>query len=671
MASKRHNRKTQLAIEYAYRRREADPNLWVFWVHASSSARFEESYRQIAQQVHIENWADPKTNVLKMVYVWLSNENNGHWAMIVDNADNEEVMFGSPSDETMLSNDRALSDYLPSPIHGSILITSRSRKVAEGLIEYAEDIIDVGPMMNEDAIVLLRKKLRRSRQAVGQDQLIRLVQELDFMPLAITQAAAYINQLAPRMTVSQYLDRLARSDLDRDALLQKDIRDPRRDGRASNSIIITWHTSFQHIRQVQLSAARLLALMCLFDRQGIPGNLLQDRYLQGEPQLDVEVGMNDSQREDRFNEDIATLQTYSLIKSGVNNHLFDMHRLVQFSTRKWLDLRGEMTYWQDTYISILDAEVPTDEYSNWQVCQALFPHVEAMMSYGLASQDCVLKRTSVLIRGGRYAQSKGQHEVAYKMLQISLRDRERLLGPDNLLTINCVLLLGGVLCDQGKHEMAEAMHRRALDGFEMRLGAHHRFTLNSAASLALVLSKQEKHEEAEWLCRRVLAGLEAEPEPDQTSILLSMRELSVNLQFQGKFDEAEHLCQRALAGLEEQHGSDNGYALDTAISLTHILCAQMKYNEAEQMNRHSLESCEKYLGPCHPKTLTTVHNRASILCAQRDYQNALQMSSRAVEGRVQNLGPSHTLTLLSLELRRVILRNMNKSVETLAITPST
>lgn len=364
MISKRHNRKTQITIEYAYRRREADPYLWVFWVHASSGARFEESYRQIAQQVQTEDWAEPKTDILRVVHVWLSDENNGRWAMVVDNADNEETMFGSTDGEISTSSNRALIDYLPSSANGSILVTSRSRGVAEAPVECTEDTIDLEPMKDKDAIALLSRKLEKSRESVDQDDLVRLVRELDFMPLAITQAAAYINQLGARMSVSQYLDRLARSDLDREALLQKDIRDPRRDGRASNSIIIIWHTSFEHICQIRVSAARLLALMSLCDREAILEGLLQGRYVQDEQQTSEMEKTNDTVSKYEFDEDNIILQVYGLIKSGVNNQLFDMHRLVQFSTRKWQDLHGELRYWQDKYIGILDAVFPEPEDSN-------------------------------------------------------------------------------------------------------------------------------------------------------------------------------------------------------------------------------------------------------------------------------------------------------------------
>lgn len=41
--------KSQLAIEHCYRLRDRSPDTWVFWVHASSSVRIEESVREIAE----------------------------------------------------------------------------------------------------------------------------------------------------------------------------------------------------------------------------------------------------------------------------------------------------------------------------------------------------------------------------------------------------------------------------------------------------------------------------------------------------------------------------------------------------------------------------------------------------------------------------------------------
>ncbi|KAJ5604797.1 hypothetical protein N7510_009951 [Penicillium lagena] len=45
--------KSQLAIEYSYQVRSESPATWVFWVHASNEARFEQSFRDIADLVKI------------------------------------------------------------------------------------------------------------------------------------------------------------------------------------------------------------------------------------------------------------------------------------------------------------------------------------------------------------------------------------------------------------------------------------------------------------------------------------------------------------------------------------------------------------------------------------------------------------------------------------------
>ncbi|KAK0113068.1 hypothetical protein ONS95_014774 [Cadophora gregata] len=93
-----------------------------------------------------------------------------------------------------------------------------------------------------------------------------LAAALEYMPLAIIQAAAYISQRAPRCSVSEYLDQFRKSDREKTSLLDNQAGHLRRDREAANSIIITWHISFEHIRQSKPSAADLLSLMSLFDR---------------------------------------------------------------------------------------------------------------------------------------------------------------------------------------------------------------------------------------------------------------------------------------------------------------------------------------------------------------------------------------------------------------------
>jgi hypothetical protein len=247
----------------------------VFWVHASSATRFEESYVNIAARLRLPGWDEPKADVLGMVHRWLSDESNVRWTMVVDNADEAAVMFepwngGTSTTTAAASTAHSLSDFLPLSFQGSIVITSRSREVVERSQVFSEDILDVEPMEINVAKDLFLKKLKKAGRETSANDIERLVKHLDCMPLAITQAAAYIEQAAPRMTVSKYREILVKNDSERAALLQKDVRDPRRDRQASNSIIMTWHVTFTHLRQTRDSAARLLALMSLFDREAIP-----------------------------------------------------------------------------------------------------------------------------------------------------------------------------------------------------------------------------------------------------------------------------------------------------------------------------------------------------------------------------------------------------------------
>ena len=69
--------------------------------------------------------------------------------------------------------------------------------------------IPISPVSEEQATLLLAKKLQHSYEP---SELAELVRALDYMPLAITQAAAYINERTPRSSVRQYIDTFRRSE---------------------------------------------------------------------------------------------------------------------------------------------------------------------------------------------------------------------------------------------------------------------------------------------------------------------------------------------------------------------------------------------------------------------------------------------------------------------------
>jgi len=372
----------------------------VFWVHASNAARIEQSYQDIADQVKLASRNDPQADVFKLVHNWLRNEKNGKWLLVLDNADNVAALSLPASNDQKTRGDSArpryYPSYLPQSKHGSVLVTSRTKSVALQLVEES-DIIPIDPMNDTNAQALLQKKLG---EEVDKDSTAELAKALEFMPLALVQAAAYIRQRAPRCSVLQYLEAFYKSDRKRTSLLDYDGGRLRRDNEAKNSILITWQISFNYILEERQTAADLLSLMSFFDRQGIPEALLRNRSMTRNRHGDVENGdaesknsdSDDSQSEasddseseasvnDGFEEDILTLRNYSFIALTTDATTFDMHGLVQLATRKWLEVHGQLETWKEQYINNLCVAFPIGKHENWAQCQALFPHARSALS---------------------------------------------------------------------------------------------------------------------------------------------------------------------------------------------------------------------------------------------------------------------------------------------------
>ncbi|KAL8909866.1 MAG: hypothetical protein Q9171_004816 [Xanthocarpia ochracea] len=341
-----------------------------------------------------------------------------------------------PPNQTQLTGNMANErrDILPESSNGCVLITSRSREAAFELVGEDENILKVEPMSEGYALALFRKKLGGED---NEDEVLELLRNLDYMPLAISQAAAYIRQRAPRVTVLKYLKDFRRSEKDRASLLNNAVRDRRRDGRASNSVLATWQISFEYIRSDRPSAARLLSLMSFFDRQGIPEELITSRY-EGDDSI---VG---------FEEDIQVLRNFSLVALGIENDVFDMHRLVQFATRKWLEQRQEVERWKERYIVIIANAFPPGTYENWGRCQMLFPHAELVLEYRPIDKGFLRQWAAVLNNVARYAYEQGSYNEAEQMNRRALDSREKVLGEEHPDTLTSVSDLASVLKRQGK-----------------------------------------------------------------------------------------------------------------------------------------------------------------------------------------------------------------------------
>jgi hypothetical protein len=273
------------------------------------------------------------------------------------------------------------------------------------------DVILIKLMHDAAAHALLHKKL--GDKVDRSDGIVELAAALDYMPLAPVQAAAYIRKRAPRCSVRQYLAEYRESDSRKTSLLNQAAGHLRRAKAASNSVLLTWQISFNHIRSSQESAADLLSLISFFDRQGIQDALLRRQ--------------NSTANNAGFEDDVITLRDYSFIKVTTVTNTFEMHSLVQLATRTWLENQGQLDKWQGRFISNLCAELPTGEHINWQKRQAPFPHARAALAQRPRDEDTLKEWALLLYKAAWYAWQQGEAGEAEHMLKVSMDVRLEVL----------------------------------------------------------------------------------------------------------------------------------------------------------------------------------------------------------------------------------------------------
>ncbi|KAF2623299.1 kinesin light chain 1 [Macroventuria anomochaeta] len=481
--------KSALALEFAYRALARDAKRLVFWVPAISYESFEFAYREIGIRLCIPGIMDDNADIKKLVKDTLSLGSLGDWLMIVDNADEPGVLLGTLDNNLMSAR---LSDCLPHSVRGTILFTTRSRKAAEDLTP--SSVLELDDMSKAEARQLLARRL--TKQALVNDEMAvdELLDTLTYLPLAIVQATAFINN--NDMSVSDYISLLQHAGTESE-LFSERFKDPSRYEEMDSTIAKTWHISFDQIRKQDPLAAEYLSFMACIDRIDIPQSLLPTggSLVQQVKALGTLTGYA-----------FITERQQTVQESG-GERFFDMHRLVHMASVWWLEGHGERATWAGTAVARLNELVPYGGHERKEIWTMYLPH--AIYVAGLTGTVDETVRASLLDRVGRCQASLGQYSTAESTHRQGLCLVEKVLGPEHpdMLTSmsNLALVLDSqgnmnnlalVLNSQGKYDEAEAMNRQALARMEKVLGREHPNTLSSMYCLAYLLAKRRCYDES-------------------------------------------------------------------------------------------------------------------------------------------------------------------------------
>jgi tetratricopeptide (TPR) repeat protein len=654
------NSKSQLAIEFAHRTAEETPDIWIFWIHAGTQARVEEGFRTIADAVKLPGRSQLKANIPQLVCGWLSNKRNGRWTIILDSADDRDVFFATNDGR----EGKQLADYLPQSQNGSLVVTTRSRDLAYRLTGSYKNIIEVGPMVLNDALHLLEKKLDHLSDVHAAQN---LVQALNLVPLAINQAAAYIKARSPRSSVEKYLADFCKSERKRVKLLEHDAGDLRRDGGASNAILITWQMTFEHVCSKRPSAADLLSLMSFFDRQGIALSLLRPIN----PKAVMQDSGSDSNDSDDstnngFEDDEAILREFCLVAINDDKSMLEMHGLVQLSMRKWLEASGLQEKFKNQFVEHMTVAFPTGDYGNWAKCRQLFAHVEVAAEYKLGKEK-IEEWASLMYNGSWYAQSQGRYKVAEQMANKALRSYKNFFGEDNSKTLASKAILAQSYGSQGQWKEAELLEVQVMDTRKRVLGEEHPDTLTSINNLASTYYNQGRWKEAELLEVQVMETRKRVLSEEHPDTLTSIANLASTYWNQGRWKEAELMDVQVMETRKRVLDEEHPDTLTSIANLASTYCSQGRWKEAELLHVQVMKTRKRVLGEEHPDTLTSIANLASTYYNQGRWKEAELLQVQVMETRKRVLGEEHPDTLISMSSLAFTWKDQGRLADALAL----
>ncbi|KAJ5590205.1 hypothetical protein N7450_004177 [Penicillium hetheringtonii] len=633
-------RKSQIAIEHAYQTREKSPDTWVFWIHAGNSTRFELDYRVLADNLKIPARIDPNANIFKLVHDWLQDPKHGNWVLIVDNLDDDDFLRQVPSAGVPLST------FLPRCSHGWIIFTTRSHHIAERYVT-AQNIVTVDADESH-SVALLTRKLGIEQDFEEQD-IIELVRALASVPLAIVQAAAYINKRAPRFTVAQYLEQFQKSDKNRVRMLEHEAGNIQRDWEAKSSILLTWQMSFDHIRKMKKSAADLLALMSFFDTEGISEILLR-----GSADESDDEGSSESDHGLDFEDDVQILREYSFISVNQDTKLLRMHGLVQTAVQNWVNACEDEELWRSQFIRNLLHVFPKGHpFSNWEKCRSLYPHVQRTLSHRPKSEESLRDWAFLLYRGAIYAQTSRKAQDSQELITKAKNELEKLLGPEHPNTLSSAIVQATGYSLEGRLRDAEETLSGLLKTCEKVLESDHHNIKEDPSKFRKGLA---------YLLEVLEATKKRFPE-DHPNTLGAKGAISAAFIEQGKLKEAEEIELPLLKSFEKTLGEDHQRTVFSVVKLGTIYSNMGRQEEALPYGIKAVETYQRTLGERHPYTIGSMYNLTIIYGSLDRFQEAEPLAQAVFEAKRDSLGDRHPETVDAMEILAMVYEGLKRDKE--------
>jgi hypothetical protein len=322
--------KTQLALEYAHRHAAEYDVIW--WVPAELPAAIPGLLGGLARRLGVPE----QTGEAELLAgLWDALRKRDRWLLVYDNAEGH----------------RHLAPYRPPGGGGRVLITSRAPTWDRGTATLPLDVLE-----REEAVTFLRRRTGSADTYT----LAALAEALGDLPLALEQAAAYMDEA--HTTADDYL-----------ALYQEHHEELLNLGNpltTEQTVATTWQVALDRLRVIP-GAHDLLAMCSFLAPDDIPRALLREHADELPEPLRQTV-----RQPLMYNRAISALGRYSLVT--VTKETLTVHRLVQAVIRASLN-PDDQRRWAGTALRLVDAAFPRDsgDVAFWP----LVPHAMAVVPH--------------------------------------------------------------------------------------------------------------------------------------------------------------------------------------------------------------------------------------------------------------------------------------------------
>ena len=658
--------------------------------------------------MELPGWDDPEESILELVGLWLSSTTSSY-LLVIDNADNIEHWWPGKykSGGSLDDPSKNLSKYLPDGMENSrVLITTRDNRVASRLAKEAKPVA-VQPMSNEDAKSLFLSKLRGEKPKFDEAEVCNLLEKLDHLPLAVSQAAAFIEENG--VSIADYTNALQGGDAEE--FLHEELDDSRRDEESVNSVFRTWKLSYDQIKQQKPRAAELLALLPMLDRQSVP------KFLLKVPEVTTSLGV---------------LQSFNLVTTRAGFQSFQIHRLVQLFVQLSLQRDNAIQKWQETALACVSKKYPTEiGVAEWPVCDALAPHVHIITGYKYETTEARLDLAHLLcwaadfdVERGMYTQALERAEQSFQIFQQLVPEHDERLAAATWLygrlryyqaqsasdmdaaaellqkalsisrypSLNfaeSAFELAHLYYDQCNEKECLKMGKANFECWEKLEGPSSVRTLDNMHDYALELAMLGHEEDGIAMWKEIVERCPASDASENTKTVYIYRSMAGIAEFQRDAAMAEIFYAKLITLCEAIYYSEHIHVFDYRLSHAEQIMRQGRLEEAIRLSEAILASCknisewrisasclqtiaecsrlkacyskeqtyrlrtlelhEKNLGRDHKETIDAEDALADCYLSSSMHSEAKDLYQRVLSWRNIRLGQMHTDTVRAIE----------------------